>query len=140
MKLRSDHRAAVMMKNRSHHESGESFEEPIHPSQQRRIQQGQEVFLRRLLLQRSSWPTYRMAILAFISKFFMVVRIRMELEVRLLFLLSFSLQLVSFTVDGDPLLPTGCVDRVNSHETFSRHFHPCAHITLWLKVSHDVSA
>ena len=22
----------------------------------------------------------------------------------------------------------------------SRHFHPCAHITLWLRVSHDVSA
>ena len=31
------------------------------------------------------------------------------------------------------------VDRYTSHETFSRHFHPCAHITLWLKVSHDVS-
>ena len=26
-----------------------------------------------------------------------------------------------------------------SHETFSRHFHPCAHITLWLKVSQRVS-
>ena len=31
------------------------------------------------------------------------------------------------------------VDRYTSHETFPRHFHPCAHITLWLKVSHDVS-
>ena len=30
--------------------------------------------------------------------------------------------------------------RFTSHETFSRHFHPCAHITLWLKVSHYVSA
>ena len=38
-------------------------------------------FLRRLLLQRPSWPTCRMAILAFISKFLVVVRIRMELEV-----------------------------------------------------------
>ena len=42
MKLRSDYRAAVLMKNRLHHESGEPIEEPIHPGQQRRIQQGQE--------------------------------------------------------------------------------------------------
>ena len=54
MKLRSDYRAAVLMKNRLHHESGEPIEEPIHPGQQRRIQQGQESFLRRLLLQRPS--------------------------------------------------------------------------------------
>ena len=33
-----------MMKNRLHHESGEPIEEPVHPSQQRRIQQGQLVF------------------------------------------------------------------------------------------------
>ena len=39
MKLRSDYRAAVMMKNGVHHESGESIEEPIHPGQQRRMQQ-----------------------------------------------------------------------------------------------------
>ena len=38
------------------------------------------------------------------------------------------------------LITIHCVDRTPSHETFSRHFHPCAHITLWLKVSHDVSA
>ena len=44
VKLRSGYRAAVLMKNRSHHESGEPIEEPIHPGQQRRIQQGQEVF------------------------------------------------------------------------------------------------
>ena len=37
MKLRSDYRAAVMMKNRLHQESGEPIEEPIHPGQQRRI-------------------------------------------------------------------------------------------------------
>ena len=74
-KLRSDYRAAVLMKNRLHHESGEPSEEPIHIGQQRRIQQGQEVFLRRLLLQRPSWPTHRMGILAFICKFLVVVRI-----------------------------------------------------------------
>ena len=44
MKLRSDYRAAAVKKNLLHHESGEPIEEPIHPSQQRRIQQGQEVF------------------------------------------------------------------------------------------------
>ena len=27
------------------------------------------------------------------------------------------------------------VERHTSHETFSRRFHPCAHTTLWLKVS-----
>ena len=36
--------AAVIMKNRLHHESGEPIEEPIHPGQQRRTQQGQENF------------------------------------------------------------------------------------------------
>ena len=47
MKLRSDYRAAVMMKNRLHHESGEPIEEPIHPGQQRRTRRGQKKFLRR---------------------------------------------------------------------------------------------
>ena len=36
MKLRSDFRAAVSMKNRLHHESGEQVEERIHSNQQRR--------------------------------------------------------------------------------------------------------
>ena len=36
MKLRSDFRAAVLMKNRIHHESGEQVEERLHPNQQRR--------------------------------------------------------------------------------------------------------
>ena len=44
MQLRSDYRAAVMMKNRPHHEPGEPIETPIHPSQQRRIQRRQEHF------------------------------------------------------------------------------------------------
>ena len=38
-------------------------------------------FLQRLLLQRPSWPTHRMGVLAFICKFLVVVRIWMELEV-----------------------------------------------------------
>ena len=36
MKLRSDFRAAVLMKNRLHHESGEQVEERLHQDQQRR--------------------------------------------------------------------------------------------------------
>ena len=44
MKLRSDFRAAVSMKSRPHHESGEQVEEPIHPGQPRRTQLGQQVF------------------------------------------------------------------------------------------------
>ena len=36
MKLRSDFRAAVSMKNRLHHESGEQVEETIHPEQNSR--------------------------------------------------------------------------------------------------------
>ena len=44
VKLRSDYRAAVMTKNRLHHESGEPIGEPLHPNQQRRIRQRQEVF------------------------------------------------------------------------------------------------
>ena len=45
MKLRPDYRAAVLMKNRLQHESGEPIEEPVlHPGQQRRTRQLQEVF------------------------------------------------------------------------------------------------
>ena len=44
MEHRSDFRAALMMKNHLHNESGEPIEEPLYPGQQRRIQQGQEVF------------------------------------------------------------------------------------------------
>ena len=36
MKLRSDFRAAVLMKNRLHNELGEQVEERLHPNQQRR--------------------------------------------------------------------------------------------------------
>ena len=55
LKLRSDCRAAVMMKNRSYHESGEQVEEPIHPGQQRRIQQGHTGWEYWLSSPSSSW-------------------------------------------------------------------------------------
>ena len=54
MKLRSDFRAAVLMKNRVHHESGEQVEERFHQDQQKTNTTGTRSFLRRLLLQRSS--------------------------------------------------------------------------------------
>ena len=54
MQLRSDYRAAALMQNRLHHESGEPIEESIHPGQQRRIQQGQEVFSEDFF-QRTGW-------------------------------------------------------------------------------------
>ena len=144
MKLRSNYRAAVMMKNRLHHESGEPIEEPIHPGQQRRIQQGQEVFSEDFLSsarvdQRTGWQYWPS------SKFLVVVCIRMELEVSSQFFfarISFLLQLVSFTVDSDPLQPTVCVNRTPSHRVFSRTF---AHLsslftcTAWLKVLQRVS-
>ena len=44
VKLRSDYRAAVIMKNRLHHKSGEPIEEPIQPGQERRTRRGQEIF------------------------------------------------------------------------------------------------
>ena len=44
MKLRSDYRAAVLMKNHLHHEAGEPIEEPIHPGQQRRTCPRLELF------------------------------------------------------------------------------------------------
>ena len=143
-KLRSDYRAAVMMENRLHHESGEPIEELIHPRQQRRIQQGQEVFSEDYFSstrvdQHTGWaylPSSTSSSWWYASAWSWKWAHKICSLLRSLFLL----QLISFTVDRDPLWPTGCVDRTHSHETFSRHFHPCAHITLWLKVSHDVSA
>ena len=55
-------------------------------------------FLRRLLVQRSSWPTYRMGILDFIYKFLVVVGIRMELEVSSKFCFILLRSLFSVTV------------------------------------------
>ena len=144
VKLRSDYRAAVMKKN---------FLKPrirrtnsrAHPSKSRKTHKTwTRSFLRRLLVQRSSWPTYRMAILAFIFKFVVVVRIRMELEVtsQCFFCSNLSLlwQLVSFTIDSDPLQPTMCVNRTPSHRIFSHALNTCVYTTLWLKVPRDVSS
>ena len=122
MKFRPDCRAAVMMKNRLNHESGrEPIEEPIHPG---------EDYLSSARVDQQ----YRMAILAFISRFLVVVRIRMELEVssqKLFFFLlesPFLLQLVSFRGDSDPLQPTGCVNRTPL--TLRIFSHICTHFIL----------
>ena len=50
-------------------------------------------------------------------------------------LIFFLLQLISFTVDSDPLQPTECVDRYTSHEFFLIHFAHVITLTSWLKVS-----
>ena len=42
--------------------------------------------------------------------------------IRFFKLIFFLFQLVSFTVDGDPLTPTGSVDRYTSHVIFLMHF------------------
>ena len=70
MKLRSDYRAAVLMKNRLHHESGDQIKEDIHPGQQRRIQQGQEVFSEDYFSSARVDQTH----MAFIYKLLVVVR------------------------------------------------------------------
>ena len=47
-------------------------------------------------------------------------------------MIFFLLQLVSLTVDGDPLQPMGCVGRYTSHVIFLMHFahNHTVHITL----------
>ena len=107
MKLRSDYKAAVMMKNRLHHESGEPNEEPIHPGQQRRIQQGPEVS------PKISCPALELTNIQDGN-----IGLQLQVprggthpngvgsELTIFFLLEsffFLLQLVSFTVDSDPL-------------------------------------
>ena len=94
-----------MMKNRLHHESGEPIEEPIHPGQQRRIQQRQEVlsedyFSSARVDQHTGW------------EFGLHLQVPrggthpngVGSEVTFCFCSDLSLlQLVSFTVDSDPL-------------------------------------
>ena len=81
-----------------------------------------------------------MGIQAFIYKFFRggthLNRVGSELAffflLRYLFCYSwFRLQLIAIH----------CNRRVvwTEHPGFLEHFHPCAHIVLWLKFSHDVS-
>ena len=106
-----------------------------HPSKSTKTNTtGTRTILQRLLLHRSSWSTYRMAILAFISKFLVTVRIRMELEVRSQFFFFgrislFLLQLVSFAVESDrsTLHDKVCGQNTLTPRIFS---HICAHFNL----------
>ena len=77
VKLRSDFRVAVLMKNRLHHESGEQIEELLHTDQQRRWHSSSC----------TSWWD----------------RIGSELIIFWIVQILFLSQLVSFKVDGDPL-------------------------------------
>ena len=54
--------------------------------------------------------------------------------------ISFLLQLVSFTVDSDQLSPTRTVDTDTLHTRLLLEHFDSVHITLWLKVSHELSA
>ena len=116
MKLRSDFRAAVLMKNRLHHESGEQW---------------------RASLSRSTKT------MAFIFKHIVVGQVWMELEVssynflivQIFFCYSwFRLQSIAIHCNR-----RGSEDRYTSHETLSQTHWPCARITLRLKVSQRVS-
>ena len=80
MKLRSDFRAAVSITNRLHRESGEKVEEPISPDQYRRWHPTSS----------TSWWVKSEWNWKWAHKIFF-------------WMIFFLLQLVSFTVDGDPL-------------------------------------
>ena len=106
MKLRSVFRAAVLMKNRLHHESGEPIEEPIHPGQQRRIQQGQEVFSEDYFSsarvdQHTGWEYWPSSTSS--SWWYASNGVEVSAQIFDFAQIFFLLQLVSFTVDSDPL-------------------------------------
>ena len=98
MKLRSDCRAPVLMKNRLHHDSGEPIEEPIHRGQQRRTQQGQEVFsddyFSNTRVDRHTGCEYWMPSSSSSRSYTQKFLFGSDL---------FLLRLVSFTIDSDPL-------------------------------------
>ena len=89
VRLRSDFRGVVSIKNRLHRESGEQVEERLHPNQRRRWHSSSSA----LWWDKSGWNW-----------------------------IFFLLQLVSFTIDSDPLEPTVCVDRYTSHVFLLMHF------------------
>ena len=143
MKLRSDYRAAVLMKNRLHHESGEPIEEPVHPGQRRRIRQGQEVFSEDYLSSArvdqhagwQYWPSFPSSSWWYASEWSWKWAHKIFCCSNLFLCYSwFRLQ--------DHLYPKGCVNRTPSHRVFSRTF---AHIlslftcTAWLEVLQRVS-
>ena len=80
MRLRSDFRAAVSVKNRLHHESGEQVAEPISPGQYRKWHPSSST---------SWWDTSN--------------GIGSELTRIVFKVIFFLLQLVSFAINGDPL-------------------------------------
>ena len=95
MKLRSDFRAAVLMKNLFHRESREQVKGRLHQDQQRRIRQGQEFFSE--VDQHTGWEqvpgggTHPNGVGSELTFFINCAD------------LSIWLQLVSFTVDVNPL-------------------------------------
>ena len=113
MRFWPDFHAAVCLKNRLHRESGEEAAEPISPQQYRRWHSSSS----------DSWCDTSKS--WWTSCWFFKMT-------------SFLLQLVSFTVDSEPLWPTGCV-----HRYITRLVSPaqctCSMMynhTTWLKTSH----
>ena len=115
MKLRSEFRAAVLMKNRLHHESGEQVEEPIDPDQYKRWHPSSSTSW----WDKSEWNWKWTYYFFNWSDFFL-------------------LQLV----DSDPLWPTGECRQDNLTRVFS-HL-PSLHTiilcipTAWLKTGHPM--
>ena len=124
MKLRSDFRSAVLMENCLHHKSGEQVEEPIHPGQQTNSTR-EDYFSSARVDQHTGWEYWPSSTS---SSWWYASEWSWKRASNFLNLLESLLQ----------LMPPACGQ---IHLTrLSRHFHPCAHITLSPKVSHDVSA
>ena len=136
MKLRSDFRAAVMMKNRLHHESREPIEEPIHPGQQRRNNRDKNFSpkITSTALELTNIQDGNIGLHLQIPRGGTHPNgVRSELTV--FFYSWFHLQSIAIHCNR-----RGGVNRTPSHCDFLMHLHTCVHTTFWLKVSHDVSA
>ena len=138
MELRSDFRAAVLVKNRLHHASGEQVEERLRPNQQRRWHSSSSTSW----WEKSEW-NWKCAHIKFLNWFcyswFRLQSIAIHCNRREVCELYF-------------VSPSGvaCVDRYTSHETLLQHFHflHTHHIvaqgvfgahSLHLHVIHDVT-
>ena len=122
------------------HESGEPIEEPIHPGQQRRIQQGQEVFSEDYFTSArvdqhtgwQYWPSSPSSSWWYASEW--------SWKWAHNFFIFSNLSFFCYSWFRLQLIAIHC-NRQHPHTAyFLMHFHTCAYTTLWLKVSLDVSA
>ena len=147
MQLRPDYRAAVLMKNRLHHESGEPIEELLHPGSTKTNTTRTRSFSPKITSPALELTDIQDGI---IGLHLQVPRggthlngVGSELTIflfcsDLFFCYSwFRLQSMAIHCNRRRVWTEPLATRLS--RTYA-HFHPCAHITLWLKVSHDVSA